>query len=71
MPFIKRAQEEGYAVIVTNTNDNSRLINGKKILIRVIVLTGTKYYKLIIGGLFCRVAKILLTTSLKVRRKRM
>lgn len=35
LPFIERAIKEGYAVIVTNTNDNFRMVNGKKQLIRV------------------------------------
>lgn len=28
LPYIKRAQELGYSVLVTNTNDNYRTING-------------------------------------------
>jgi len=30
LPFIERARKEGYAVVVTNTNDNYRIINNKK-----------------------------------------
>ncbi|XP_063241682.1 FAM172 family protein homolog CG10038 isoform X2 [Bacillus rossius redtenbacheri] len=34
VPFIKKAQELGYAVLVTNTNDNDRFLNGKRIVIK-------------------------------------
>lgn len=34
LPFIEKAISEGYAVVVTNTNDNYRMIHNKKKLIR-------------------------------------
>lgn len=30
LPYIKKAQELGYSIIVTNTNDNYRIINGMR-----------------------------------------
>lgn len=30
LPYIKRAQDLGYDVLVTNTNDNYRLVDGKR-----------------------------------------
>jgi len=35
LPFIERAKSEGYAVVVTNTNDNYRIIKKKKKFIQV------------------------------------
>jgi hypothetical protein len=35
IPFIKRARELGYAVIVMNPNDNVKVIDGKKIKLKV------------------------------------
>lgn len=35
LPFIERARKEGYAVVVTNTNDNHRIMYHKKKLIQV------------------------------------
>ncbi|XP_076339803.1 cotranscriptional regulator ARB2A homolog isoform X2 [Tachypleus tridentatus] len=34
LPFIKRAQGLGYGVVVLNTNDNTRIADGKKVFIR-------------------------------------
>lgn len=30
IPYIKKAKELGYEILITNTNDNHRIINGKK-----------------------------------------
>lgn len=35
LPFIEMARQKGYAIIVTNTNDNYRIIDRKKKLIQV------------------------------------
>ena len=35
LPFIQQAIQEGYAVVVTNTNDNYRVVGNKRKLIRV------------------------------------
>ncbi|CAG2059582.1 unnamed protein product, partial [Timema podura] len=35
LPYIKKARELGYAVLITNTNDNFKVLNGKKINIKV------------------------------------
>lgn len=35
IPYVKKARELGYAVIVLNTNDNNRIINGKQKGIKV------------------------------------
>ncbi|XP_013789047.1 protein FAM172A-like, partial [Limulus polyphemus] len=34
LPFIKRAHGLGYGVVVLNTNDNTRIVDGKKVFIR-------------------------------------
>nr|CAD7198297.1 unnamed protein product [Timema douglasi] len=34
LPYIKKARELGYAVLITNTNDNFKFLNGKKINIK-------------------------------------
>ncbi|PSN35376.1 UPF0528 protein [Blattella germanica] len=34
IPYIKKAKELGYAVLVMNTNDNTRVVNGKLIKIK-------------------------------------
>nr|CAD7463057.1 unnamed protein product [Timema tahoe] len=34
LPYIKKARELGYAVLITNTNDNFKVLNGKKINIK-------------------------------------
>ena len=36
IPYVKKARELGYGVIVLNTNDNHRMINGKQKEIKVI-----------------------------------
>jgi hypothetical protein len=35
IPFIKRARELGYAVIVMNPNENTKVVGGKVIKIKV------------------------------------
>ena len=35
LPFIEMAKKKGYAVIVTNTNDNYRVVDKKKKMIQV------------------------------------
>lgn len=35
IPYIKKARELGYGVFVLNTNDNTRIVNGKTIKIKV------------------------------------
>lgn len=42
IPFIKRAKDEDYGVIVLNTNDNHRVIDSKRVPIRVSVLSGLR-----------------------------
>lgn len=37
LPYIKKAREMGYAVMVLNTNDNFRTLNGKSMEIPVII----------------------------------
>lgn len=37
LPFIKKAMSMGYAVLVANTNDNTRLIDNRKVEIMVIL----------------------------------
>ena len=38
LPFIERAMKEGYAVVVANTNDNSRTFGSRKQLIQVFTI---------------------------------
>lgn len=38
LPYIKKAKELGYGIIVLNTNDNRRLINGVNVDIKVCIL---------------------------------